>query len=145
MKIITVRAPWPWWIMYGGKDIENRSRRWSYQGPLLISQSAAWKEFEVTRDHVAAMSIWGRSGNRPTLPKDHASMMREWCGHIVGLVDMMGCTEDSPSPWFVGRFGYGLTRPRPLTTPIPWKGAQSVQDAPDHIRAEVARQLGDRT
>ena len=36
MKTLSVRQPWAWLIVYGGKDIENRSWRTPYRGPLLI-------------------------------------------------------------------------------------------------------------
>jgi hypothetical protein len=36
MKTLSVVWPWPWLIMYGGKDIENRSWRTDYRGRILI-------------------------------------------------------------------------------------------------------------
>ena len=43
MKAITVRQPWAWAIMHGGKDIENRTRNiaGSYRGPVVIHAAVA--------------------------------------------------------------------------------------------------------
>ena len=38
MKILSVRQPWAW-LLFNGKDIENRTWRTSYRGPLLIHAS----------------------------------------------------------------------------------------------------------
>ena len=40
MKVIVIRQPWAWLIVNGIKDIENRSWRTRYRGPLLIQASA---------------------------------------------------------------------------------------------------------
>ena len=34
-----MRPPWAWATIYGGKDVENRSWRTAYRGPLLIHAS----------------------------------------------------------------------------------------------------------
>lgn len=41
MKAISIRQPWAWLIVNGFKDIENRSWRTKYRGPVLIHASAA--------------------------------------------------------------------------------------------------------
>ena len=40
MRVIVIRQPWAWLIVNGFKDIENRSWRTRYRGPLLIQASA---------------------------------------------------------------------------------------------------------
>ena len=44
MKAITVRQPWAWAIVHGGKTIENRALAWSYRGPLAIHAGLRWSE-----------------------------------------------------------------------------------------------------
>jgi|ERR1700758_4475866 hypothetical protein len=39
MKVIVIRQPWAWLIVNGFKDIENRSWRTRYRGPLMIHPS----------------------------------------------------------------------------------------------------------
>jgi hypothetical protein len=36
VKALTIRQPWAWATIYGGKDVENRRWRTAYRGPLLI-------------------------------------------------------------------------------------------------------------
>lgn len=40
VKAISVRQPWAWAIVHGGKDVENRIWRPNYRGPLLIHASS---------------------------------------------------------------------------------------------------------
>lgn len=46
MKALTVRQPWAWAIIHGGKNVENRGAGFTktYRGPLLIHASGAWSE-----------------------------------------------------------------------------------------------------
>jgi ASCH domain len=41
--VLTVRQPWAWAIIHGGKDVENRSWRTKYRGPLLIHAGSAFE------------------------------------------------------------------------------------------------------
>jgi hypothetical protein len=41
MRVLTVRQPWAWAIIHGGKTIENRTAAWSYRGPVAIHAGAA--------------------------------------------------------------------------------------------------------
>jgi hypothetical protein len=41
MKALSIRQPWAWLVVNGWKNIENRERRFSHRGPLLI-HAAAW-------------------------------------------------------------------------------------------------------
>ena len=44
MRALTVRQPYAWAIMHGGKDVENRSRNiaGSYRGPIAITASVQY-------------------------------------------------------------------------------------------------------
>ena len=46
MRILTVRQPWAWAIIHGGKDVENRVRNIAgdYHGPIAIHAAKAGKE-----------------------------------------------------------------------------------------------------
>jgi len=39
-RCLTVRQPWAWAIASGEKDIENRSCKTDYRGPIIIQASA---------------------------------------------------------------------------------------------------------
>jgi hypothetical protein len=63
MRALTVRQPWAWTIIHGGKDVENRSRNiaGAYRGPIAIhaaikpadDDAAIWDMPEY-RDRLAA-------------------------------------------------------------------------------------------
>ncbi len=82
------------------KPVENRTRPFSYRGPLLIHagrKRAATPLGEIER----------RFG--VDVPELELRF-----GGIVGIVDLVDCVIGHPSPWFEGPFGLVLHNPRPL-------------------------------
>lgn len=141
MRILTVRQPWAWAIIHGGKDIENRPRNIAgdYRGPVAIHVATAmpmsadlWRVAEITGDRPRVTGF-------PISP-EHPGGVRN-AGHIIGVVDLRsvhdlseeahGADEDSRpsicSPWaeWSGGTAYHLVlrNPRPLAEPIPYRGA----------------------
>ncbi|MDA8231309.1 MAG: ASCH domain-containing protein [Magnetospirillum sp.] len=88
---LSIRQPWANRILVGGKDIENRTWRTSFRGPVLIH---------------AAQAI------DPFAGEDAALGMRR--GGIVGVMEIVDCVTQSASPWFGGPYGFVLCNPRPL-------------------------------
>lgn len=41
MKAISIQQPWAWAILHAGKDVENRTWRTTYRGPVAIHASKA--------------------------------------------------------------------------------------------------------
>ncbi|MCU1677701.1 MAG: hypothetical protein JWM93_2459 [Frankiales bacterium] len=133
-RALTVRQPWAWAIFFG-KDVENRSRRTHYRGPLLIHAGLAW-------DETAFYPI----GHGWVAPRANCPL-----GVILGTVDVVGCHDDAwcwtpdgfCSPWAQGDGGTGdtfhweLANPRPLPTPIPCKGRLGLWTPP----ADVLEQM----
>jgi hypothetical protein len=119
MRCLSVRPPWAWAILYGGKSVENRTRRTWHRGPLLI--------------HAAkTISPLDRFPTGMLVPPE-ATAVR---GAVVGLVDMVDClavAEVSGNPWAVGPWCWMLANPRPLPHPIPWAGQVSLFDVPDDL------------
>jgi hypothetical protein len=59
MYCLSIRQPWVWLILYGGKDIENRDWNTHVRGPILLHASQrmsryeyddAWGYYEMLRD-----------------------------------------------------------------------------------------------
>lgn len=178
VRVLTVRQPWAWAIIHGGKDIENRVRNvaGAYRGPVAIHVAQADAES-------APESLW----------LDHAGWYRarypqpnkfspEWSdrGLIIGVVDLVdvhhaddcwerdkqrlialyrsgpeGRTEvaempdDGPggiigktrfcSPWAQDEAHHlVLANPRPLSDPIPYRGALGLRRLPDDVAALLA-------
>ena len=120
MKALSIQQPWAWAIIYAGKNIENRPRRTSHRGTFAVHASLQprrdWKQ-------------WYPQRARKVPP------IEEWAlGAVIGFVDLDGVVEDHRSKWFGGdNFGYILTNPRPLRTPIFCKGTLGFWDVPRHI------------
>ncbi len=117
MKAISIRQPWAWAILYAGKDIENRSWRTRYRGPVLIhaARGMTLKDYES-----AACFIAERTGL--LAPRD---LHR---GGIVGMAELVDCVNRSESPWFFGPWGFVLHDARPLPF-APWRGELGLFEA----------------
>ena len=48
-------------------------------------------------------------------------MLREWCGGIIGSVELVDSVDHSPSPWYMGEKAFVLRDPKPLAF-TPYKG-----------------------
>ncbi len=150
MRILTVRQPWAWAIIHGGKDVENRARNiaGSYRGPVAIHAGSAW-DWDV---------------RYPVGETPHPTSVSLVRGAIIGVVDLVDvhvvqqshagtnvCFDDSTptgdicSPWahaydeFPAYRGHHLVlaNPRPLPEPIPFKGALGLRRLNDATTAAV--------
>lgn len=108
---LSVRSPWWWYILHGGKDVENRSWSTRYRGSVLIHASS-WFQREQIEDEIESCS-WVRRSDVP-LAQDFKALS----GHYVGVVDIVDCVWASESPWFNDAFGFVLANPQPLVRPI---------------------------
>lgn len=125
MIALSIRQPWAWLILHAGKDIENRDWKTPYRGRCLIhaSKSATKQDYEDAVDFIASRrGEWILS----TLP----AIDQFDRGGIVGAVDIVGCTDDSDSPWFVGDYGFILRNPQPLPF-TPYKGRLGFFNVPE--------------
>lgn len=139
MKAISVRAPWWWFILHAGKDIENRDWHTNYRGTVLLHASKWWRPAEVFEDAEWAHETAERT---KTLRYDMVyEDVRALGSHIVGKVDIVDCVNHSDSSWFFGDFGFVLANPVAFRTPIPCKGALGLFDVPKDVEYLI-RQAG---
>jgi hypothetical protein len=104
MKAISLRQPYAWAVVYGGKDVENRTWRTGYLGAVLIHAARAWHAIGPA-ELEARMAA---KGVRLSVPRDLPR------GGIVGMATITDCVTASDSPWFEGPYGFLLRDPRPL-------------------------------
>lgn len=87
MRILTVRQPWAWAIVHGGKDVENRGRNiaGSYRGPVAIH--AGMREDTAARQHPGIQKLaeerWG------TTADELLTGRHDQFGRIIGVVDLV--------------------------------------------------------
>lgn len=101
MRILTVRQPWAWAIIHGGKDVENRPRNIAggYRGPVAIHAGLAYDR-DANRNSATlrgAQDRAARAVGADTFPGGYmwdvgATDPREqWSvqGSIIGVVDLV--------------------------------------------------------
>lgn len=140
MRAITVRQPWAWAIIHGGKDVENRSRNiaGAYRGPVAIHAGLAFDA-----DAVPVLARLVPTWDAPITNGDPWQHRPDGVrGAILGMVDLvdvhdgLGAEHDGApcSPWAI-RYHHHLVmvNPRPLAQPLPWRGALGLWALPDHV------------
>lgn len=124
MKALSIRQPWAWLIIHGGKDVENREWKTNYRGRVLVHASNSMTKREY-------MDAWQKAyGINPALTIPTTTHIEK--GGIVGSVEIVDCIRQSESPWFVGRFGFVLRDPKPIPF-IPFRGSLGFFDVPDDL------------
>lgn len=137
-KALSVRAPWWWFILHGGKDIENRDWPTRFRGTVYLHAAKWWRWQDGIEDTKAALECCCGPARRAELAAaldlrffDHDG----YRGCIVGQVDIVDCVTRSSSPWFFGKYGFVLANPVAFAKPIPFKGALGFFDVPEGIEA----------
>lgn len=127
-RALTVRQPWAWAIIHGGKDVENRS--WSNRhvgGTIAIHAGVGMDGLEELP----------RGVRKPKAPE----LVR---GAIVGVVDVVRVVNRHRSKWFRGPLGWVLENPRSITPPILCRGRLGLWILPPKFRAAIDQQVKTR-
>lgn len=135
MKALSIRAPWWWFILHGGKTHENRDWPTKFRGTVYIHASKWFGLEDVAWDSTTALRMARESGWQGKAEMTFRQM-RDCGGCLVGKIDIVGCVSESESPWFMGKYGFVLANPIAFEQPIPFKGALGLFEVPDDI--EVA-------
>lgn len=136
---ISLWQPWAFWVMIGVKKIETRLHT-RFKG--LIGEDifihSAWKTNYKTGDtwpylrDIRDYPFYGEAMKTrgAILGIIHVNEFRP----LKGLRDAIDSKIECDS---VQRYGLILSNPRPLQTPIPWKGQQGIMKAPRSLFPEV--------
>ncbi len=113
VKALSVRQPWAWLILHGGKDVENRTWRANARGAILLhaSSNMSSADYERCRDFAVRLGV--------TVPEP-AELER---GGIVGAFRLAGVAKpgERASPWhFEECFGFQIEG----ATPLPFRPAK---------------------
>lgn len=110
LPALSIRQPWAELIVRGHKDVENRTWRHSYRGPVLI-HAGHKSELDVAGSFVAELIRADRIG----LAAGSFLLDGVWSlAAVVGVAEITDCVPQSDSPWFVGPFGFTLKNARKL-------------------------------
>ena len=136
VKALTLRQPWAWAVIHGGKDVANRRWRTTYRGPLLIH---AAKNPDPDPQAPAAV-LWTMADPGGFGQPRTAFQAR---GAIIGLVYLVDILTDSPSQWAaVGRYHWVLEFPSPVDPALPCPGRPGLWDPPGAVLASLADVIG---
>lgn len=149
MRALTVRQPWAWAIVHGGKDVENRTQAWAYRGPLAIHAGQQLSERGMRT--VPSITAAERETS-PTLVGDQMRGQLERSA-IIGTVQLVdvhvahdGCCE---SWWAESEYREAggrvrreiahlvLEDPRPLEVPIPARGMLGLWTPPPAVLEQL--------
>lgn len=124
MLALSVRQPWAWLIVHGPKNIENRTQRAHYRGPLLIHASKGMTQEEYQH----ACEYAEHYGVMPPAPGE---LVR---GALIGRAKLSGVLGPSQNPhraWHMpNAYGWVLDDREPLERPVPWRGNQGLFQVP---------------
>jgi hypothetical protein len=136
LRVLTVRQPWAWAIIHGGKDVENRATNivGGYRGPLAIHAG-----LDFDRD--------GRLTLRAAVDLPQIGSLDY--GQIIGVVDLVDVYVPArpgvpayDSSWALpDHYNLVLAHPRPLAHPIPHRGALGLRRLPDDITERIQLDL----
>lgn len=151
MKVLSVRQPWAWAIIHGGKNVENRDWPTKFRGRLAIH---AGKQFDIGK-HDWQDYLQGEYGEpwasmAQTYSKEllaYRSVVR--FGAIIGTVEVYDCVPDTQcdSPWKADGYQFYcwlLRHPVALREPIPMAGRLGLWDIPDSLLEEQRPLRGDK-
>ena len=146
MRALTVRQPWAWAIVHGGKDVENRTRNLagSYRGPVAL-HAGLTVDFTAGGDE----RIDAAFRRRPRSVSLSDIRGCEARGAFIGVVDLVGVHEAvgeyavcCSSPWGEPHVWHlEVANPRPLATPIPARGALGLWTPTDEQAAAIREGL----
>lgn len=113
---LSVRQPWAWAIIHGGKRLENR-------GPIAVRGMRA----KLPRGRICIHASLGmtREEYERALKTFRNAGLKSWPrpdelvrGAIIGTVEFIDVINKSTSPWFFGPKALVLQNPEPWDAPI---------------------------
>lgn len=169
MRVLTVRQPWAWAIIHGGKDVENRVRSLGpYRGPVAIHAGLGWDDERGATDPNVLGAIIAASPHDAPIVEANGYVEQvdpEFeIGAVIGVVNLTG-THEGPntardrmravrscympgkpfglcSPWAMPDHHHlVLEDPRPLARPIPAKGRLGLWRPDTDLETEIRDQL----
>jgi len=136
-KALSIRAPWWWFILHAGKDIENRDWSTNFRGTVYVHASKWWSLSGVIDDTAEAEACYDLKGEKHKGVEVTYRQMRDLGGCIVGQVDIVDCVQlphpKAASPWFFGDYGFVLANPVAFAHPVPCKGALGFFTVPPEV------------
>ena len=133
MKALSLKQPWAW-LLFHGKDVENRTWKTKFRGNILIHASKTW---DSAGERWIYINLCRGKLPIKECPTRHDPLMKR--GALIGVVDIVDCVEQFDSPWFFGPYGWILMRPIEFSKPYWLKGSLGLFNVPDQLVKEIER------
>lgn len=155
MRVLSIKQPWVDAILYGGKRVENRTWLTAYRGPLALHASLTPDADAENVDYRHPLYQYLYHQNGITGPDErgvilavadlvdcHTSMhlMKAEDAGPLGLAHVY-CECDEWSDRGPSVTHLVLDNVRPLTEPLPWKGALGIRELPGAAVTAIERLL----
>jgi hypothetical protein len=127
MKALSIRQPWAWLIIHGGKDVENRSWNTKHRGRFLVHASQGM----TSEEYCDGLEFAMKAGDI-TLLRNFPTAQEMQRGGIVGSVELVDSVDTSDSPWYMGQKAFVLRDPKPMPF-LPFKGRLQFFEVPDKL------------
>lgn len=152
MRVLTVRQPWAWAVIHGGKDVENRTRNiaGTYRGPVAIHAAAreaapyndvAEEVFRLSRHWVLSSPLAAIVGVVDLVDVHHsddAMKCVDWAHGVTDDGTYLPC-----SPWAMENHHHLIfANARALATPIPARGRLGLWKPDDGLLWAIRAQIG---
>lgn len=114
-KVLSVKQPWASLLVYGVKDIENRTWSTKYRGKLLIhSSKTALDDLSVLTDAQRNECI--KAG---IIDEDGNELIEFPKSAIIGSVELYDCVKEDASIWKEnGSYGFKMRNAEVFSEPI---------------------------
>jgi hypothetical protein len=156
VKGLSLTQPWATLVAIGAKRIETRSWRTYYRGVIAIHAARRWThEDQWLGTHEPFKAALRAAGlNRATLGCDANALPRGVIVATARVVDCVSTSQDSPyypddsnpesdfGDYGPDRWMWVLDDVRPLTEPVPCRGALGLWTVPPDVTALIAAQIG---
>jgi hypothetical protein len=133
MKALSLRQPWAWLVVHGGKNVENRKWYTAYRGPFLIHAAKGMTEAEYDGACDFVADRFGKAASQ-TIPDatalERGGIVGE-CNGIVGVLPPDWPLLPCGHVWHMHeQYGFLLRAVRPLPFRSV-KGSLGFFDAPE--------------
>jgi hypothetical protein len=149
MRALTLYPEWAWAICALGKRIENRTwiaermvgHHLCIHGGKNIGGHARRDDWHLDIADVLAQKTGRRDASREDMARGVVAAQKH-AGAIVAVCKVVGFTQASEDPWFVGPWGWLLDEVQVLPAPVACKGAMGLWEVPAAAEAEILAQIG---
>lgn len=125
MKVLSVKQPWAALLVNGIKDIENRTRRTTFRGRILIHASSAKMSGSIA-DYLNQSQTMAMMNSQVDVDKLRETLKT---GHIIGSVEIYDCVKDDDSVWAENSvWNWKVRNPVLFNKPIRAKGKLGLWD-----------------